>query len=162
MPCKFGEVWLSTSKVINEIREKFDWIFLKVIYFDVNLDVNSQSFSMYICRHHRQVLRHLPWKFGEVWFFTSKVINVNNLKFAWVFLKVIYLNVNSNVNSQPFSMWICRHYRLVLRQLPYKFGLVWLSITKVIIKISVKFDWVFSKVIHLDANSDVNSQPFSM
>ena len=51
---------------------------------------------------------------------------------------------------------------MVLRQLPYKFGEVWLSITKVIIKISVKFDWVFLKVIYLDANSDVNSQPFSM
>ena len=77
-------------------------------------------------------------------------------------LKIIYLDVNSDVNSQPFSMEIFRHHRVVLRQLPYKFGEVWLSITKVIIEIGVKFDWVFLKVIHLDANSDVNSQPFSM
>ena len=39
--CKFGEVWLSTSKVINEINVKFAWVFLKVIHFDVNSDVNS-------------------------------------------------------------------------------------------------------------------------
>ena len=26
--CKFGEVWLSTSKVINKISRKFDWVFL--------------------------------------------------------------------------------------------------------------------------------------
>ena len=46
LPCKFGKVWLSTSKVINEISVKFDWVFLKVINFDVNLDVNSQPFTM--------------------------------------------------------------------------------------------------------------------
>ena len=45
-PCKFGEVWLSTPKVINEISVKFDWIFLKDIHFDVNSDVNSKSFPM--------------------------------------------------------------------------------------------------------------------
>ena len=39
--CKFGEVWLSIPKVINEISVKFDWIFLKDIHFDVNSDVNS-------------------------------------------------------------------------------------------------------------------------
>ena len=46
LPCKFGEVWLSTPKVINEISVKFDWIFLKDIHFDVNSDVNSKSFPM--------------------------------------------------------------------------------------------------------------------
>ena len=29
-----------TSKVINEIIVKFDWVFLKVIHLDVNSDVN--------------------------------------------------------------------------------------------------------------------------
>ena len=57
---KSGAVWLSTSKVINKISVKFDWICLKVIHFDVNSDVNSQPFSMQICRHHRLVLRQLP------------------------------------------------------------------------------------------------------
>ena len=29
-------------------------------------------------------------------------------------------------------------------------------------EISVKFDWVFLKFIHLDVNADVNSHPFTM
>ena len=84
------------------------------------------------------------------------------MKFDWVLLKVIHLDVNSDVNSQPFPMSFCRHYRLVLRQLPYKFDEVWLITAKVINEIGVKFDCVLLKVIHLDVNSDVNSQPFSM
>ena len=43
---KFGEVCLNTSKDINEISVKFDWVFLKAIYLDVNSDVNSQQFTM--------------------------------------------------------------------------------------------------------------------
>ena len=46
LPCEFGEIWISTSKVINEISVKFDWVFLKVIHLDVNSDVNSQPFIM--------------------------------------------------------------------------------------------------------------------
>ena len=46
LPCKFGEVWLITAKVINEISVKFDLVLLKVIHLDVNSDVNSQPFSM--------------------------------------------------------------------------------------------------------------------
>ena len=46
LPCKLGDVWLRTSKIINEISVKFEWIFLKVIHLDVNLDVNSQPFFM--------------------------------------------------------------------------------------------------------------------
>ena len=46
IPCKFGEVWLITAKVFNEIGLKFDWVLLKVIHLDVNLDVTSQPFSM--------------------------------------------------------------------------------------------------------------------
>ena len=53
------------------------------------------------------------------------------MKFDWVLSKVIYLDVNSDVNSGNNE-------------------------------IGVKFDWVLSKVIYLDVNSDVNSQPFSM
>ena len=51
---------------------------------------------------------------------------------------------------------------LVLRQLPCKLGEVRLITAKVINEIGVKFDWVLLKVIHLDVNSDVNFQPFSM
>ena len=149
LPCKFGEVWFSTSKVINEISVKFDWIFLKV-------------FSMQICRHQRLVLRQLPCKIDEVWLSTSKVINEISVIFYWIFVKVIHFDVNSDVNSQPFSMYVCSHHRLVLRQLPCKFGEVWFSTSKVNNEISVKFDWIFLKVIHFDVNSDVNSQPFSI
>ena len=82
------------------------------------------------------------------------------MKFDRIFLKVIHLDFNSDVNSQPFSMYFSMHYCLVLRQLPCKYGEVWLSTSKVIDEISVKFDWIFLIVIHLDFNSDVNSQPF--
>ena len=54
--------------------------------------------------HHRLVLRQLPCKFGGVSLITSKVINENSVKFDWEFLKVIHLDVNSDVNSQPFPM----------------------------------------------------------
>ena len=30
VPCKFVKVWLSTSKVNNEISVKFDWVFQKL------------------------------------------------------------------------------------------------------------------------------------
>ena len=53
--------------------------------------------------------------------------------------------------------WKTGHHRLALRQLPCKFGGVSLITSKVIDEISVKFDWVFLKVFHLDVNSDVNS-----
>ena len=46
LPCKLGEVWFRISKIINEISAKFEWVFLKVIHLDVNLDVNSQPFFM--------------------------------------------------------------------------------------------------------------------
>ena len=44
----------------------------------------------------------------------------------------IHLDVNSDVNSQPFFMQFGRYHRLELRQLPSKFGGVWLSTSKVI------------------------------
>ena len=75
LPCQFGEVWLSTAKVIHELSVKFDWVFLKVIHLDVNSDVNSQQFTMWFCRHHRLVFRQLLCKCGEVCLNTSKVIN---------------------------------------------------------------------------------------
>ena len=46
IPCQFGEVWLCTAKVINELSVKFDSVFLKVIHLDVSSDVNSKPFSM--------------------------------------------------------------------------------------------------------------------
>ena len=49
----------------------------------------------------------------------------------------------------------------MLRQLPCKFGEICLITAKVINEIGVKIDWVLLKVIHLDVNSDVNSQAVS-
>ena len=43
-------------------------------------------------------------KFGEVWLITAKNINELSVKFDGVLLKVIHLDVNSDVNSHPFSM----------------------------------------------------------
>ena len=43
-------------------------------------------------------------KEGEVWLITAKVINEIGVKFDWILLKFILLDVNSDVNSQPFSM----------------------------------------------------------
>ena len=145
-----------SSKVNYEISVKFDWIFVKVIRREFRL-----QFSTCTIGHHRLVLRQLPCKFCEVWFSTSKVNYEISVKFDWIFVKVIHFDVNSDVNSQPFSMAFCRRHRLVLRQLPWKSGAVWLSTSKVNNEISVKFDWIFLKVIHFDVNSDFNSQPFS-
>ena len=63
---------------------------------------------------------------------------------------------------QFWTVYNVKYHRLVLGQLPGEFGGVWLNTSKVINEISVKFHWVFLKVIHLDVNSDVNSQPFTM
>ena len=141
---------------------KFDWVLLKVIHLDVNSDVNFQLFSMYFCRQHRLLLRQFFSKFGEVWLFTAKVINEIRVKFNSVLLKVIHLDVNSDVNFQLFSMYFCRQHRLLLRQFFSKFGEVWLITAKVINEIGVKCDWVLLKVIHWVVNSDVNFQLFSM
>ena len=54
------------------------------------------------------------------------------MKFDWVFLKFIHLDVNPDVNSHRFTMQFSRRHRLVLRQLPYKFGEVSLTTPKVI------------------------------
>ena len=79
------------------------------------------------------------------------------MKFDWVFLKVIHFDINSDVNSLPFIHVISQAPSAGTTATSYKFGEVWLSITKVIIEIGVKFDWVFLKDIHFDVNSDVNS-----
>ena len=101
---ELGEVCLRTSKIINEISVKFDWVFLKVIHLDVNLDVNSQPFFMYFCKVPSAGITATSCKLGEVWWELQKLLmrlmwNLNEL-----FLKVIHLDVNLDVNSQPFSM----------------------------------------------------------
>ena len=68
--------------------------------------------------HHTLELRQIPCKFDKVWLSTSKVINGISVKFDSVFLKVIHLDGNSYVNSQPFIMRFCKHHRLVLGNFP--------------------------------------------
>ena len=60
--------------------------------------------------------------------------------------KVIHLDVNSDISSQPFTMWFCRHHWMVLRPLPCKFCKVCANTLKVINEISVKFAWVFQYI----------------
>ena len=149
---------------------KFDWVLLKVIHLTT---IKSYSFRRLFRRQFSTVfdvvlqatsavITAFPCKFGEVWLIIAEVINELGVKFDWLLLKAIHLDVNSNVNSQPFPMYFCRHHRLVLRQLPCKFGEVWLIIAEIINELGVKFDWLLLKVIHWDVNSDVYSQPFPM
>ena len=70
---------------------------------------------------------------------------------------VILQAPSAGIKATSLSIW-----RSLLRQLPCQFGEVWLSTAKVINELSVKFDSVFLKVIHLDVSSDVNCKPFSM
>ena len=116
------------------------------------------NFAGTICRYYGNIPVNLA-KFDQV---LQKLL----MRLVWnlieYFFKFIHFDVNSDGNSQPFSMWFCRHHLQVLRQHPCKFGEVWISTSKVINEISVKFDWVFLKFIHFDVNFDVNSQPFSM
>ena len=116
---------------------------------------------------------------GNGWELTSE------FQSKWITFKNIQSNFNTNLINNFWSTqsnfeknykrvavipadgackitWETGHHRLVLRQLSCNFFEVWLRTSKVNNEISVKFDWIFLKVIHLDCNSDVNSQPFSM
>ena len=101
------------------------------IHLDVNSDVNSQPFFMQFGRYHRLELRQLPSNFCGVWLSTSKVINAKH----WVNVVTTSAErffVDISVNSQPFYMSFCTHYSQPLRRLPWKFGEIWSSISKVI------------------------------
>ena len=81
---------------------KFDWVLLKVIYLDVNSDVNSQTVFDVVLQAPSAVLRQLPCEFGEVWLIIAEVINELGVKFDWLLLKVIHLDVNSAVILNRF------------------------------------------------------------
>ena len=65
----------------------------------------------------------------------ERVLQKLLMRLVWNLLEYfniyIHLDVNSDVNSQPFFMLFCRYHRLELRQLPSKFGGVWLGTSKV-------------------------------
>ena len=92
------------------------------------------------------------------------------MKFDWVLLKVIHLDVNSEsiLNRFPCSFvgnigCYYGNFPVNLAKLDYcKLCEVWFITAKIIKEIGVKFDRVLLKVIHLNVNSDVTSQPFSM
>ena len=84
------------------------------------------------------------------------------MTFDWVLLKVIHLDVNSDVNPQPFFDVVLRAPSAGITATSVWIWRSLINYCKVINEIGVKFDWVLLKVIHLDVNSDVNSQPFLM
>ena len=78
------------------------------------------------------VLWPLPCEFCKVWASTSKVINEISVKFAWVFQYIYSFRRQFRRQFSTVFMQFCRYHRLELRQLPSKFGGVWLSTSKVI------------------------------
>ena len=78
------------------------------------------------------VLCPLPCEFCRVLASTSKVINEISVKFAWVFQYIYSFRRQFRRQFSTVFMWFCRYHRLELRQLPSKFGGVWLSTSKVI------------------------------
>ena len=78
LPCKFCNVWGSTSKFINEINVKFAWVFQYIYPFRRQFRRQFSTVFHVICRHHRLELRQLPSKFGGVWLSTSKLINAKH------------------------------------------------------------------------------------
>ena len=78
------------------------------------------------------VLWPLPCEFCRVWASTSKVINEISVKFAWVFQYIYSFRRQFRRQFSTVFYGFCRYHRLELRQLPSKFGGVWLSTSKVI------------------------------
>ena len=78
------------------------------------------------------VLWPLPCEFCRVWASTSKVINEISVEFAWVYQYIYSFRRQFRRQFSTVFHVTCRYHRLELRQLPRKFGGVWLSTSKVI------------------------------
>ena len=88
-----------------------------------------------------------------MWFITAKIINEIGVKFDWVLLKVIHLDVNSDVNFiNCFPCSFAGTIGCYYGNFPVNLKKIWLITAKVINEIGVKFDGVLLKVIHLDVN----------
>ena len=83
---------------------KFDWVLLKVIPFRRQFRRQFSTVFDVVLQAPSAGITELPCKFSEVWLITAKIINELGVKFDWLLLKIIRLDVNSDVNSQPFSM----------------------------------------------------------
>ena len=69
------------------------------------------------------------------------------MKFAWVFLKVIHLDVNLDVNfATVFNVILQVPSAGITATSLLNLGEVWLRTSTIINEINVKFDWVFQKL----------------
>ena len=78
--------------------------------------------------YHRLELRQLPSKFGGVWLSTSKVINAKH----WANFVTTAAERFSLISQSILNRFTCNFAHTILRRLPWKFGEVWSSISKVI------------------------------
>ena len=163
-----------TSKWITFKNTQSNFTLISLITFEVINETppNLQGSCRNTCRWCLQNYMENGWELTSE--LTSKWKTFKNTQSNFTLISLITFEVINETppNLQGSCRNTCRwclqnymengHHRQVLRQLPCKFGGVSLITSKVINEISVKFDWVFLKVIHLDVNSDVNSQPLSM
>ena len=104
LPCKLCKVWASTSKVISEISGKFAWVFQK-LFIETSIQTSILN------RLSRSFAGTIEWYYGHC--------PVNSVEFERVLQKLlmilvwnlleyfniyIHLDVNSDVDSQPFFM----------------------------------------------------------
>ena len=111
LPCKLCKVWENTSKVINEISVKFDWVFQLVwnlleyfniyIHLDVNSDVNSQPFFM-------DFAGTIGWNYGNC--------PVNLAEFDWVLQKLLMQSAEPTLWQRRRSVfrWYLSQFSTVL------------------------------------------------
>ena len=144
LPSKFGGVWLSTSKVINAKH----WANVVTTPADRFSLISQSILNRFLCNFAGTTSNYSGdcpekfVKFERVFLKLLVRLVVNLLEY----FKCIHLDVNSDINSQPFTTWFCRHRWMVLRRLPCKLCKVWENTSKVINEISVKFDLVFQKL----------------
>ena len=98
----------------------------KRLRIDVWIDVQMNNFW------------NTQWNFTLISLITFEVLNQT--------LSNLQGTCRNSSRCCPVFHVICRQHRLLLRQVPCKFDKVWLSTSKVINEISVKFHWVFQKL----------------
>ena len=79
---------------------KFDWVLIKVIHLERQF--RRQFSTVFPCSFAGDIgcyYGNFPVNLAKVWLITAKVINEIGVKFDWVLLKVIHLDVNTDVNS---------------------------------------------------------------
>ena len=119
------------ERVLQKLLMRLVWNLLEYfniyIHLDVNSDVNSQPF---LCNFAGTI----GWNYGNC--------PVNLAEFDWVLQKLLMQSTEPTLWQRrrslfrwylsQFSTVFCTHHSQPLRRLPWKFGDVWLSISKVI------------------------------